>query len=302
MAVMPKNRPKESINKTQAVVAKLDNGTIQITFTIPYTKIVSTKKEALEELAKDTEVKGFRKGKAPIEKVESQLSKSTVIEKTLAKILPQLLAESIKENNLKPAIYPRFEIVKSEENEDWQVRATTCELPQIELGDYKTIISGALRAKNIWTPEKGKSEDKKEITSEEKQQIVINTLLENTKAKIPNLLIEEEVNGRLSKLLERIEKLGLNLESYLSSVAKTPESLRSEYEKQVEESYTVELALEKIAEEEKITVEPSKIEGMINTLKADQKLSENINSPEQKKTIENILKRQATLERLSSLV
>jgi hypothetical protein len=34
-------------------------------------------------------------------------------------------------------------------------------------------------------------------------------------------LIDEEVNSRLSKLLERIEKLGLTLESYLSSIGKT---------------------------------------------------------------------------------
>jgi len=47
-------------------------------------------------------------------------------------------------------------------------------------------------------------------------------LLRNIKIEIPKLLIEEEVNTRLSQLLERIEKLGLDLEKYLQTIGKQP--------------------------------------------------------------------------------
>src|SRR5258706_424878 len=86
------------------------------------------------------------------------------------------------------------------------------------------------------------------IIQKEKEQIVLKTLIDNIKVSIPKLLIDDEVNHRLSDLLARIEKLGLNLDSYLASVGKTPQSLREEYERQVKDGVSLELILNKIAD------------------------------------------------------
>ncbi len=273
-------------------MAKEANGNVQITFSLPWVLVGKAKKEALEALSKDAEIPGFRKGKAPVDLVEKNIPQNTVIEKALSTLLPKALADSIVEYKIKPAIYPKFELFSAKEGEVWQVRAVTCELPAVELGDYKKIVSGELRSKSIV----------KEPTKEEKEQIVVGTLLESVKLDIPHLLIHDEADSRISNLLARIEKLGLSLESYLSSIGKTPETLRQDYEKQAKEAIALDLILNKIAESENIKVKEEDVENMIKAAKADPNVKGNIDTPEQRQIIGTILKRRYALDSLIAQV
>jgi len=298
-------KKKRTTKKPASSFAKSDDGTIQITFTIPFDQIKKTREKVAAELGKEMEIPGFRKGKAPLDKILPRIPENTLIEKTLAKILPKLLAEAINKHKIKPAIYPKFELVKAVEGEDWQIRAVTCELPEIKLGDYKKTIAGTLRAKSIWTPASAKAAgDKpdKKISKEEKEQEIIKALLETTKITIPKILLDEEVNHRLSSLLARLEKLGLTLETYLASIGKTAETLRTEYEKQASEALALDLILNKIAEKEKIEIDEKQIEETIKASTADPKLAERLDTPEQRRLIESVLKRRAALDSLSALL
>jgi trigger factor len=300
-----KSTKKESAPKQKFVVARSEDGTIQITFQIPYKKIKLARETAVKKLGENIQVPGFRKGKAPIEKVIPQIPQNTLIEKTLAQILPKLISEAINQHKIRPVIYPKLELIKATEGEDWQVRATTCELPKITLGDYKKTIMGSARAKTIWTPDSAKAspaKSDKELSKEEKEQEVIKLLLKNIEIKIPKLLIEEEVASRLSNLLARLEKLGLNLESYLASIGKTPETLRKEYEKQAREAISLELILNKIIETEKIKIEESQVEAAIKASGADPELAKKLDTPEQRRVIRSVLLRRAALESLASLL
>ncbi len=228
---------------SDSVVAKTADGTVQITFTIPWKEISESRHKAATELSKSLDVPGFRKGKAPIEKVIEKLPQNDLLQKTLAGILPELLAKAISDHKIKPAIYPRFEVLRSADEEDWQVRAVTCEIPKFGLGDYKKKISNATKAGAIWTPNSAKAstgkpdtiskasagEPDKEIPRAEKEQLVLKTLLDDIKIEVPSLLINEEVNAKLSQLLAKIEKLGLDLDAYLKSIGKTADTLRTEY-------------------------------------------------------------------------
>lgn len=280
------------VEKITHTLAREANGNVQITFTIAWALIEKAKKTALETLAKDAEISGFRKGKAPLDLVEKNISQNTIIEKALSTLLPKALADAIVKEKVKPAIYPKFELISAKEKEAWQVRAVTCELPAVELGDYKNIVAGALRAKSLT----------KEPSKEEKEQIVIDTLVSSVKMEVPHLLIHEEADSRISNLLARIEKLGLSLESYLASVGKTPEILREDYEKQAKEAIVLDLILNKVAEEQKIVVKESDIEGMIAAAKADPNIKGNIDTPEQRNVISSILKRRYALDSLISQV
>lgn len=291
-------------NKITSTLAKADDGNIQITFTIPYTDISKAKEEALVEMSKEVEVPGFRKGMAPVSEAAKKIPESEIIEKGLGKILPKAFANAVEEYKIKPVIYPKFELIKAKENESWEIRAITCELPEIKLSDYKKEILAASKVSAIWTPDKDKDtkDEKKELTHEDKEQLVIKTLLDSVKVNIPKILVDEEVNNRLSGLLDRIEKLGLNLESYLSSVGKNPESLRGEYEVQAKNTITLDLILEKIAVEEKTEVKESQIDEVIKAYAADPKLSERMNSPEQRRMVASILRKRSVLEQLEALM
>jgi FKBP-type peptidyl-prolyl cis-trans isomerase (trigger factor) len=294
---------KSNTIKVGSTLAKSEDGTIQITFTIPF-KLIEDKKElALKEIGKSIDIPGFRKGMAPVTKIEEKVTKETLYEKILNQILPQELSTAYSEYKIKPVIYPKLELISSNENEDWQVRVTTCELPEIELGDYKKAIE-ATKTQKIWTPQEKESKDKQtELTHEQKEQQVIKTLLEISKTKIPKPLIEGDVNSRLSRLLEQIEKLGLTFESYLSSIGKTIEALRSEYEKQAADSLTLELSLNKIAQNENVEIKEEEIDAVIKaSTAADPQLEEKFNNPEQRKAIAAVLKRREALNQLVKLI
>ena len=57
-------------------IEKDQNGTITLSITIPWKKIEGKYQEALARLGQEIELKGFRKGKAPIKMVENSIKKS----------------------------------------------------------------------------------------------------------------------------------------------------------------------------------------------------------------------------------
>lgn len=292
----------KKVNKSKAThsVAKSDDGSIQITFTIPFSIVKKEREKTLEEMSKEMEVHGFRKGKAPLDKVKENVDQNKLLEHTLSHILPNLLGEAIKKENLKPAVYPKFELLKAKDDEDWQVRAVTCELPNIKLGDYKKKIKDTVSTSKIWTP--GKDKEEKKPTDTEKEQIVLKALADSVKVEIPKMLIDEEVNTKLSSLLQRIEKLGLNLESYLSSLGKTAETLRKEYEEQARSGLIIDILLTKIAEKEGLTIDKKDVDAAIQAAKADPNVASDIDSPQRRQFIESILKRRKALTSLVSLI
>jgi len=290
------------LNKNYTV-AKENDGTIQITFTIPKDIISVNEKKALEELGSEIEVPGFRKGNAPIDRVKEHISKEKLVEKTLSGILPKMLTDALNTEKIRPSVFPKFELISSTEGEDWQVRAITCEILPFDLGNYKENIKGIVGNEKIWTP--GNNTDNKENDSQqsrlEKEQKIIETLLKSVNIIVPKVLVDEEVNSRLSQLLSRIEKLGLNLESYLSSIGKNPQSIRDEYFKQSEESIKIELILEKIAQEENITVSQSEVDEAVKASSSDPSIKERLESPEQLNIIKTILGRRKALDFLLTL-
>ena len=290
-------------DKITSVIARETDGNIQITFTVPFSVIRKEEDETLKEFAKDAEIPGFRKGMAPIAKVAEKIPQSKIVEHSLGHILPKALSEAVTENNLKIAVYPKFELISAEEGKDWQVRGITCELPEVNLGDYKKAVQGAFRASTLWTPDKGKPEEKKELSAEQKEQVVIKTLLENVKITIPAILIEEEADSRLSNLLSRLEKLGLALETYLSSIGKKADDLRADYANQAKDAIALDLILTKIAQEEDIKVDPKDVDSAMGVAQVS-KTSEN-GTPEdpegRKRLLESILKRRGALDFLIKL-
>ncbi len=266
-----------------ANIARTDDGTIQINFSIPKEDIDKAEVVALTDMAKNVVVAGFRKGKAPIEKVREKVDSGQLLEKTLGLILPDAYTKAITDNKIKPIIYPKFEIIK--QGEVWEVQAKIAELPVIELPDYKNIIKKANPASAKDAPGK--------------QDIVIKVLLETIKIKIPRIIIDDEVNVRLSELLARTERLGLKLEQYLASVGKNEKIIRDEYEKQVTDGISLELILNTIAENEKIKVDEKDVDEALKQSGFKDEHAEHIE--QQKQLIRTVLKRRIALDELTKL-
>ena len=273
------------VNKQKSVLARTDNGSIQLTFRLPWAEIEKSKKNVILEHAKDTVVKGFRKGKAPLDKVEEKIGKDHILDHALTQTIPPYFTKALNEHKINPIMYPKFELVSAEEGKDWEIRATTAEMPAFELGDYKKII------KNSKTKE-----------GSEKESVIIDLLIKSIDLNIPNILVEQEVNERLSSLLSRIEKLGLTLESYLTSIKKTSEDLRVEYTESAIRSIKLDFILLAISKAENILVEDEEIEAFINAAKANSSLSQNLDKEDQKALVHTLLKKQKVITYLTNLV
>lgn len=297
----------EKIARIPSIFAKQDDGTVQITITIPNELVQEKKEEALTHITETLEVSGFRKGKVPQDIALKHIDTQKLYEHTLQHLLPEAYADAIEEHRIQPILAPRFELLSIKEDSDWQIRAITCELPKVNLGDYKQTIKGALAGKKIWIPGKDNpsadsgSKTGGEPTREEKEQEVIKTLIEKTEVKTPKLLIEEEVNHRLSNLLDQVQRLGLSVEQYLASAGKTVDQIREDYAKQAEEAIKLELVLTEIAKEQKVEVSDGEIDKLIDAT-GDDKTKETLSTPSQKRLIKSTLMRRKALDSLTSLV
>lgn len=283
----PGHKPKIIMNST---ITKAEDGTIKLNITVPVAEFEKTKNAVVEKLASQTQVAGFRKGKAPKKLVEEKLDKAVVEEETLRNVIPTHYSLAIREHKLTPIINPRIHIEKLEEGKDLEFIAEICETPAVDLGKYKEEVKKITAKSKIVVPGK----EKPEVSFDE----IISALVKSANIKVPSIIIEMETQRLLSQTLEEIKKLGLALDQYLASTGKTAEELQADYASKAENDIKIELALQKVAEEEKISVEPKEVEEAISKAKDEnEKRSLQANSY----LLASILRQQKTLDYLRNL-
>lgn len=269
---------------------KKEDGTIELTITIPADRIKKTKEEVIEDISKSANVEGFRKGKAPKKLVEERVDKEKITEEILKKLLPLSYTEAIKEHSLRPIINPKIHVQKLDDDKDWEYTAITCELPEIDLDNYKEAVKKVTAKGKIVIPGK----ETQPVGFDE----IAGAILESVKVKVPQILVDQEVDRLLSQILDEIKRLGLTLDQYLASTGKTPEALRGDYAKKALNDITLEFALQKITETENVTVSDKEIDEAI--LKAKDE-NERKNLEANKYLLANILRQQKTLDFLRNL-
>jgi FKBP-type peptidyl-prolyl cis-trans isomerase (trigger factor) len=273
-------------------IERQPDGNIKITITLPSEKIAVTHNEVIDDLAKQTNVAGFRKGKAPKDMAAARLNPENVREEVLKRLLPQAYIEAVQEHKLNPIMNPKMHVEKIEDGKDWVFYALTCEMPEIKLGNYKDNVKKLTAKSKIIIP--GKEEENKKPTLDE----VMKAVLTDTIVQIPAVLVDQEADRLLSQLLNDIKRLGLSLDQYLGSTNRKPEDLRAEYAKRAEEDIKLEFVLQKIAELEKVTVDDKEIEEAIEKAK-DPAEKQNLSA--NKYLLAGILRQQKTLDLLMNL-
>ncbi len=280
---------------------KLPKNTIQLIIDVPKLDIKKEEDEAFSRLQSQLTVEGFRPGKAPKDIAEKHISKEALYQELAQKLISRIYQEVVSKESLKPIISPKVDLVKAKEGEDWQIKITLAEKPVVELGDYKKVVKEvkALAEKsNIWVPGKDKEAKKPEEDKNKLLNEILTVLLKETKLEISDLVVDEEINHRLTHLVDEIQKIGLTTENYLKSKNLTMESLKAQLKKETEDTYKLEFALAEIADKENIKVEKTDLDKLFLNIK-DEK--------ERKKAEQNsyyyatILRKQKTLDYLISL-
>ena len=261
--------------------------------------------KAFNKLLESLQIEGFRKGKVPADIGKKHIKGEEIYKEAIQSILPSIYEEIVKKEDIKPIINPKIELTKAKENEDWQVKFNIAIKPVFKLPDLKKIASdvkGNAKKDEIWVPGKDpKSEPEKEDI-ERKKQKTLNSLIEamisKTKIEIPDLLIEAELEHKLTGLLDEVQKIGLTIDGYLKSKNTNMDDLKAKYRHEIDETYRVEFILNEIAD--------------LNNIQVDQvdldKIFENIEDEKAKQTaLQNsyfyasVVRKQKTLEYLLNL-
>jgi len=272
---------------------------LKFTISIPWKTIQIEYAKALQAIAQEVELKGFRKGKAPLNIVEEKVGKTKIYEETASRALGPAYAEEVQKKGYKPIVEPQVHPKSLEENKDWVFEIETAEMPKVTLDNYQEAVRGAKAKDAIWTP--GKDEKKAEEQSEEsKLKVIFQALLETSTVQIPELLVRAEVHRALSRLVSQLDRLHIPLDDYLKSVKKTTDELRQEYAVSSLTQLQLEFILGEIAKQEKVDVSEKDIDGMIAAI-PDEQIRKTAQTPSERMYIKSTLLRRKTIERLLAL-
>lgn len=247
---------------TKTTINHKPDGTVTFDLTLSAQSIAVEYQKVLETAAKTAELKGFRKGKAPLAMVEAHSDKSRLYSLVLDHLLSPAYSSVIKEHKLIPVIEPHV-TPKSMDlpaqaggDKDWVMAVEVATAPTFTLGDYTQIIPKALadHEQKHQLPKDAKPEEVKE----HKLHVVLDALLDTAKFEISPLLIEAETKSALSRLVTQLTSLKLSVEDYAKSVKKTTQELTDEYKKSAQDNLKLEFILQAIAKEQKFTGEGSR--------------------------------------------
>jgi trigger factor len=136
-------------------IVKQQKSLVEVTVSVPWADCQPFWDQTVAKISADTEIAGFRKGTAPAEMVESQYL-GRVQEEFLKTIEPQFLIEALKDSDITPIDYPKYQLVSFNKGADLQYKAQVTNKPAVAVGDYKTIRANKPTSKQVPEEEVGK--------------------------------------------------------------------------------------------------------------------------------------------------
>ena len=161
-------------------VTKLEKSQVEIEGTIPEEKLLGYEKGIVDEMLKDFEMPGFRKGKVPEATFRKEISDMTILEEMAERAIGDEYPKILEENKIDAIGRPEVIITKLARGNALEFKIKTAVLPEIALPDYKKIAK----------EEMSKSESV-DVTGEE----VDNAILELRKMKAHQTLHENMKEG-----------------------------------------------------------------------------------------------------------
>lgn len=123
-----------------------------------------------------------------------------------------------------------------------------------DVSEFETFVEFKADAENK-LKEMAEENAKKEF-----QNKVIDAVVANAEVDTPDVMVDQKIDVILDNMGQRLQTQGLTLEQYFQFSGTTEEQLRQQYRADAEQGVKVDLVLEKISQEEKITCTEEDIE------------------------------------------
>ncbi|MBR0431129.1 trigger factor [Candidatus Saccharibacteria bacterium] len=123
----------------KTTVKKLSDSRVQITVTLDAKDLKPAREKALEKLAKEVKVEGFRKGKVPAEVAAKFIPDNDLNAETIDIAVRTTVIEAFKKEEKSPLVLPNVNVTKYVPGELVEYTAVADIIPEIKLGDYKKL-------------------------------------------------------------------------------------------------------------------------------------------------------------------
>lgn len=143
-----------------------------VTFTIGQDKIQAALDQAFNEVKKNLNAPGFRKGHMPRAVFNQKFGEEALYDDALNAILPAAYEAAIAELGLDVVAQPKIDVKSIEKGQDWTLTAEVVTKPEVKLGAYKDLEVSV--------------EASKEVTDEE-----VDAKLENERKNLAELVVKE---------------------------------------------------------------------------------------------------------------
>lgn len=110
----------------------------KMTIAVPAASVESRVASRLQEAARSIQLKGFRKGKVPLNVIKQRYGQG-VRQEVLGEVMSQSYYEALGQEKVKAAGQPRIEPKLVEEGKDLEFIATFEVFPEVQLGDFASI-------------------------------------------------------------------------------------------------------------------------------------------------------------------
>ena len=120
-------------------IKKLPKSQLEITVTIPTAELQPFVERATTELSQQTKIEGFRPGKVPAEILKQKVGEMRIYEEAAALAVEKSYVEIGLKEKFEPLGSPHVDFEKLAPDNDFIYIATVNLIPEVTIGDYKSI-------------------------------------------------------------------------------------------------------------------------------------------------------------------
>lgn len=118
---------------------KISDSRVEITVTLDKDDLKEAEKKALDKLAKEVKVEGFRKGKVPVEVAKKFIPENDLNAETIDFAVRSTAIQAFQKEEKSPLVLPSVNVTKYVPGEMAEYTATADIIPEVKLGDYKKL-------------------------------------------------------------------------------------------------------------------------------------------------------------------
>ncbi len=118
---------------------KISDSRVELTVTLDAKDLKAAKEKALEKLAKEVKVEGFRKGKVPTEIAKKFIPENDLNAETIDFAVRSTVVQAFQKEEKSPLVLPSVNVTKYVPDDIAEYTATADIIPEVKLADYKKL-------------------------------------------------------------------------------------------------------------------------------------------------------------------